>query len=165
MPVYNLDISADEHFDFDVLSITSNESVYRIIHELNNDLNIELELQELLDFTHKEGEDFYFPVYGYTYEEINIDFHLLPNLTSYQPKKQPTIKQLPDLFAGEIEHTTKLLPELDKTDYFLLIKGVNRYLYNHTVLETLQQNKQFTAVHEIFLSDIKDKKSRSNLLF
>ncbi len=164
MPTYSLDIHAEEHFDFDLFSITCNESVYRVIHELNNDLDIDLQLNELLDYTHKEGEDFYFPVYSFQHESLNIEFNLLQNQTSFQPTARHK-PQATDLFAGEVEQTTKLMPELDKTDYLLLIKGENRYLYNHTILETIQKNKNFTAVHELFMEDIKDKKSRTNLLF
>lgn len=163
MATYSLDIHAEEHFDFDLFSITCNESIYRVIHELNNDLDIDLQLNELLDYTHKEGEDFYFPVYSFQHIELNIEFNLLQNQTSFQPPVKK--KQVTDLFAGEVEHTTRLMPELDKTDYLLLIKGDNRYLYNHTILETIQQNNSFIAVHELFIEDIKDKKSRTNLLF
>ncbi len=164
MPTYSLDIHAEEHFDFDLFSITCNESVYRVIHELNNDLDIDLQLNELLDYTHKEGEDFYFPVYSFQHESLNIEFNLLQNQTSFQPTARHKA-QATDLFAGEVEQTTKLMPELDKTDYLLLVKGENRYLYNHTILETIQKNKHFTAAHELFMEDIKDKKSRTNLLF
>jgi len=164
MPTYSLDIHAEEHFDFDLFSITCNESVYRVIHELNNDLDIDLQLNELLDYTHKEGEDFYFPVYSFQHESLNIEFNLLQNQTSFQPTARHKT-QATDLFAGEVEQTTKLMPELDKTDYLLLVKGENRYLYNHTILETMQRNKNFTAVQELFMEDIKDKKSRTNLLF
>lgn len=163
MATYSLDIHAEEHFDFDLFSITCNESIYRVIHELNNDLDIDLQLNELLDYTHKEGEDFYFPVYSFQHMELNIEFNLLQNQTSFQPPVKK--KQITDLFAGEVEHTTRLMPELDKTDYLLLIKGDNRYLYNHTILETIQQNNSFIAVHELFIEDIKDKRSRTNLLF
>lgn len=163
MATYSLDIHAEEHFDFDLFSITCNESIYRVIHELNNDLDIDLQLNELLDYTHKEGEDFYFPVYSFQHMELNIEFNLLQNQTSFQPPVKK--KQITDLFAGEVEHTTRLMPELDKTDYLLLIKGDNRYLYNHTILETIQQNTSFIAVHELFIEDIKDKRSRTNLLF
>lgn len=164
MAIHSLDITSNEHFDFDVFSITSIESIYRVIHELNNSLNIDLELNDLLDFTHKEGEDFYFPVYSYLHEELNIEFNLLPNQTSFQPQGKP--KNDPaDLFAGDIEQTTKLIPELESTDYFLLIKGENRYLHNHTILESIRLKPAFTLVREIFMEDLKDKKSKSNLLF
>ncbi|MES2131886.1 MAG: IPExxxVDY family protein [Bacteroidota bacterium] len=163
MATYSLDIHAEEHFDFDLFSITCNESIYRVIHELNNDLDIDLQLNELLDYTHKEGEDFYFPVYSFQHVELNIEFNLLQNQSSFQPTVKK--KQATDLFAGEVEQTTRLMPELDKTDYLLLIKGDNRYLYNHTILETIQQNNSFIAVHELFIEDIKDKRSRTNLLF
>jgi hypothetical protein len=165
LTIYSLDIHAEEHFDFDLFSITCNESVYRVIHELNNDLDIDLQLNELLDYTHKEGQDFYFPVYTFQHETLNIEFNLLQNQTSFQPKSNKQSSEPIDLFAGEVEETTKLMPELDKTDYFLLIKGDNRYLYNHTILETIQENKNFLSVQELFMEDIKDKKSRTNLLF
>lgn len=164
MATHSLDITSEEHFDFDVFSITSTESIYRVIHELNNTLNIDLELNDLLDFRHKEGEDFYFPVYSFLHEELNIEFNLLPNQTSFQPPNKTKGEPL-DLFAGDIEQTTKLLPELETTDYFLLIKGENRYLHNHTILEAIQSKPTFTLVREIFMEDLKDKKSKSNLLF
>ncbi len=164
MATYSLDINAEEHFDFDLFSITCNESIYRVIHELNRDLNIDLQLIDLLDYTHKEGEDFYFPVYSFLQEELNIEFNLLQNQTSFQPNVKRQQQSL-DLFGGQVEQTTRLMPELDKSDYFLLIKGDNRYLYNHTILETVKSNANFIAVHELFIEDIKDKKSRTNLLF
>lgn len=164
MPTYSLDIHAEEHFDFDLFAITCNESVYRVIHELNKDFDIDLQLSELLDYTHKEGEDFYFPVYTFEHESLNIEFNLLQNQTSFQPSGKRKL-QAPDLFGGEVEQTTRLMPELDTIDYLLLIKGENRYLYNHTILETMQKNRNFDTVQELFMEDIKDKKARTNLLF
>lgn len=165
MATYSLDINAEEHFDFDLFSITSTESIYRVIQLINHDLSIDLQLSDLLDYRHKEGEDFYFPLYQYLHEELNIEFYLLPNQTSFQPNKEASAQQSFDLFGGEVEQTTRLLPELENSDYFLLIKGENRYLHNHTIFETIQKNPEFVTVQEIFIEDIKDKKSRSNLLF
>ena len=165
MATYSLDINAEEHFDFDIFSITSTESIYRVIHELNQALNIDLQLNDLLDYTHKEGEDFYFPLYAFTHEELNIEFNLLPNQTSFQPKIEEAQPKLLDLFAGDVEQTTRLIPELENSDYFLLIKGDNRYMYNHTIFESIKLNPAFIIVREIFVEDLKDKKSKVNLLF
>lgn len=165
MATHNLDIYSEEHFDFDLFSITSTESIYRVLQQINHDLNIDLQLSDLLDYRHKEGEDFYFPLYHYLHEELNIEFYLLPNQTSFQPNKEPSQQTAFDLFGGEVEQTTRLLPELENSDYFLLIKGDNRYLHNHTIFETILKNPEFKTVQEIFIEDIKDKKSRSNLLF
>lgn len=165
MKTHNLDINAEEHFDFDLFSITCTESIYRVVHELNQALNIDLQLNDLLDFTHKEGEDFYFPLYSFAHEELNIEFNVLPNQTSFQPKIEGEQPISMDLFAGDIEHTTKLIPELEKSDYFLLIKGDNRYLYNHTIFEAIKLNPAFIIVHEVFIEDLKDKKAKGNLLF
>jgi hypothetical protein len=165
MATYSLDINAEEHFDFDIFSITCTESIYRVVHELNQALNIDLQLNDLLDFTHKEGEDFYFPLYTYTHDELNIEFNLLPNQTSFQPKIVGTQPKEFDLFAGDVEQTTRLIPELENSDFFLLIKGDNRYLYNHTIFESIKINPAFIIVHEIFIEDLKDKKAKGNLLF
>lgn len=165
MTTHSLDHSAEEHFDFDIFSITSTESIYRVIHELNEALDIDLQLTDLLEFTHKEGEDFYFPLYGFDHESLNIEFNLIPNQTSFQPKVENSqLKEL-DLFAGEIEQTTQLLPELVNSDYFLIIKGDNRYLHNHTIFESIKLNPAFIIVRELFIDDLKDKKSKGNLLF
>lgn len=165
MATYSLDINTEEHFDFDIFSITCTESIYRVIHELNQALNIDLQLHDLLDFTHKEGEEFYFPLYTFTHDELNIEFNLLPNQTSFQPKMNGEEPKLFDLFAGDIEQTTRLIPELEKSDYFLIIKGDNRYLYNHTIFEAIKINPSFIIVLEIFIEDIKDKKVKGNLIF
>ena len=165
MATYSLDINTEEHFDFDLFSITSTESIYRVIHELNQALDIDLQLNDLLDYTHKEGEDFYFPLYTFTHDELNIEFNLLPNQTSFQPKIDDTQSKELDLFAGDVEQTTRLIPELENSDYFLLIKGDNRYMYNHTIFEAIKLSPTFIIVREIFVEDLKDKKAKGNLLF
>lgn len=165
MKTHNLDYNAEEHFDFDIFSISSTESIYKVIHELNHSLDIDLELNDLLDFTHNEGNDFYFPLYSFSHQDLNIEFSLLPNQTSFQPYKNIVKSKELDLFDGDIEQTTKLLPEVENADYFLIIKGDNRYLYNHTVFEAIKSNPFFIIVREIFIEDLKDKKSKGNLLF
>lgn len=164
MKTYSLNISPEEHFDFDTFSITSTESVFKVVHELNEELNIKLELCELLEFTHKEGEEFYFPLYSFYHEDLNIEFNILPNQTSFQPQSAKE-KANTDLFSGNIEHTTKLIPELEKTDYFLIIKGDNRYMYNHQIFEAIKLNPSFILVSEIHFEHLKDKKAKYNLLF
>lgn len=165
MALHSLDIQSEDHFDFDVFSITSTESIYRVVFEINSVLNVDLQLNDLLDYTHKEGQDFYFPVYTFLHEELNIEFNLLPNQTSFQPFYSKGQQQAPDLFGGDIEHTTKLLPELENTDYFLLIKGDNRLSYNHTIFKTIKMVSTFQMVEEIVLDKLKDKKAKGNLLF
>ncbi len=165
MAVHTLDILNDEHFDFDIFSITSTETIYTIINALNNDLNIDFKLRDLLDFSHKDGEQFYFPLYTFFHEELNIEFNLVSNQTSFQPTESLNSKKDFDLFAGDVERTTKLLPELENSDYFLIIKGDNRYLHNFSIFEAIKKNENFITVFEIYLENLKDKKSKTNLLF
>lgn len=161
---YVLDISSEEYTDFDIFSITSTQSIYRVIHELNTELSIDLQLNDLLEFTHTNGEEFFFPLYTFYHEDINIEFNLLPNQTSFQPKKN-TENTISDLFSGDIEQSAQLIPELQNTDYFLIIKGDNRYLYNHQIFDTIKLNQVFILVTEIYFENLKDKKTRNNLIF
>ena len=166
MKTHYLNISDEEHFEFDVFSIDCNESIYRVINDINDQLSISLEFTELLDLSHKEGEYFLFPVYCFKHQELNIEINLIPNETSLQPSYHHTPKTASfDLFAGDIELTVKLLPELSTTNYLLLIKGENRYLYNHTILQALKEITLFEVVKEIFIEDLADKSSRNHLLF
>ena len=165
MATHTLDIFDDEHFDFDIFSITSTETIYTIINALNQELNIDFKLKDLLDFNHKDGENFYFPLYTFWHNDLNIEFNLISNQTSFQPPETKNTNSAFDLFAGDIERTTKLLPELEKSDYFLIIKGDNRYLHNFAIYEAIKKNKNFITVYEIYLENLKDKKSKTNLLF
>ena len=132
---------------------------------MNHHLNIDLQLSELLDYTHTEGEEFYFPVYSFQHNELNIEINLLANETSLKPILDKPTETSFDLFAGDVEQKIRLLPELENSDFLLLVKGENRYLHNHTILKELQGIPLFMSVREIFIEDLKEKKSRSNLLF
>lgn len=162
-PVHTLDNQSDELFDFDVFSITSTESVYRVVHALNTELNIDLEQADLLEFKLKNDEEFYFPLYSYIHVDLNLEFHLLPNQTTFQP---PNFNKNDfDLFGGNVEQNARLLSELENTDYFLILKGDNRVSYNHTILEKIKKIIEFILVRELFLEDLIDKKQKYNLLF
>ena len=165
MVTHTLNIIDDEHFDFDIFSITSTETIYTIINALNQELNIDFKLKDLLDFSHKDGENFYFPLYTFWHNELNIEFNLISNQTSFQPPETKNVNSAFDLFAGDVERTTKLLPELENSDYFLIIKGDNRYMHNFAIFEAIKKNDNFITVYEIYLENLKDKKAKTNLLF
>ncbi|MFO0323095.1 MAG: IPExxxVDY family protein [Bacteroidota bacterium] len=165
MALHSLDIYDDEHFDFDIISISSSASIYSVISELNQSLNIDLKLRDFLDFSHKEGEQFLFPLYTHLHEELNIEFNLISNQTSFQSPDRKSSQLGIDLFSGNVQRHTKLLAELEKSDYFLIIKGDNRFLHNYSIIEAIKNNVNFISVHEIYLEKLKDKKSKTNLLF
>lgn len=168
MATHSLDNISDEHyFDFDLFSISCLESIYRVVYEINEALNVDLQIVELLDYEYqdKESEVFYFPLYSFMDEGLNIELNVLPNKTSFQPPKENAPKLSLDLFSDEVEKTMFLIPELDKANYFLMIKGNNRHLYNHQISQSLQSVVLFTSVKEVFLNDLKNKRSKFNLLF
>ncbi len=160
---HSLDIIDDEYFDFTIFSITSTESAYQIISKLNYCLNIDFQISQLLDFTHEEGEQFYFPLYSFLHEELSIDFYIVANQTSFQPKESIKLNETLDLFFGDVQRTTQLIPELEQTDYFLILKGDNRHKHSYDIFETIKN--KFINVTEIYLEDLKGLKSRMNLIF
>ncbi len=162
-PVHTLNNQSDELFDFDIFSITSTESVYRVVHLLNSELAIDLEQADLLDFKLKNDEEFYFPLYSFLHPDLNLEFHLLPNQTTFQPPHHN--KDNFDLFGGNVEQNARLISELENTDYFLLLKGENRVSHNYNVYTAIKSIKDFILVREIFLEDLADKKIKYNLLF
>ena len=165
MKRYTLDTPGEEVFDFDIIGISCPESHYKVIHEINTLIDIELGLETHLEYTHKEGNEFLFPLYQFVDEALCVEYNLIPNLTSYQPPKHRQVKGPQDLFMGEVEESTRLLPELDNTDYFFLLKGQNRYMYYHAVYEQMRKSQLFIAIQEIYVEEIRDKKARGNLLF
>ena len=168
MATHSLDNISEEHyFDFDMFSISCLESIYRVVYEINEALHVDLQIVELLDYEYqdKETEEFYFPLYSFIDEGLNIELNVLPNKTSFQPPKENASNLSLDLFSDEVEKTMLLIPELDKSNFFLIIKGNNRHLYNHQILQSLQSVPLFSAVTEVFLNELKNKKSKFNLLF
>jgi len=165
MKKYALDIPDDDGFDFDIMAISCTESHYKVVHEINSLLSTDLVLDNYLEFTHKEGNEFLFPLYRYTDEELCVEYNLLPNQTSYQPPQLKQGKASGDLFAGAVEESARLIPELENTDYFFMLKGSNRHLYQHLVFEQLRKSEVFATIREIFIEDFKDKRSKGNLLF
>lgn len=160
---HSLDIIDDEYFDFTIFSITSTESAYHIISILNECLNIDFQISQLLEFTHEEGEQFYFPLYSFLHDDLNIDFYIVANQTSFQPKESKGINGSFDLFLGDVQRTTQLIPELEQTDYFLILKGDNRHKHSYEIYETIKT--KFINVTEIYTEDLKALKSRMNLIF
>ncbi|MBS1637664.1 MAG: IPExxxVDY family protein [Bacteroidetes bacterium] len=165
MKRYTLDTPGEEVFDFDIIGISCPESHYKVIYEINTLLSIDLSLETYLEYTHKEGNEFLFPLYQFIDEALCVEYNLIPNLTSYQPPRLRNKQVSQDLFMGEVEESARLLPELDNTDYFFMLKGQNRYMYYHAVYEQMRKSRVFTAIQEIYVEDIRDKKARGNLLF
>lgn len=164
MATHYLDNQSLENFDFDIISLTCSDSIYRLIFELNQELNIDLQLSLLLDYSFK-NEMYYFPVYSFTHHELNMEFNLIPNQTSFQEKNSTSNLSSFDLFAGDVEKTIRFLPEFENADYFLLLKGETRFIHNSQIIESIRRIPIATFVKEIFLDDIKDIKMKSNLLF
>lgn len=154
--------SGGDEFDFVVIGITSPDDQYRATSLVNDVLGIDLKLSDYVPFNLKSGKFFSFSLYRHIDETLALEYCFIPNASNFE---QPGTGGAPagDLFSGqEIDESTRLIRELPKTDYFLLVKGEAKEHHQFTVLQLLRDCGAFTQVQVI---DPLSLSSRSNLLF
>jgi hypothetical protein len=157
---HTLDNDGDE-FDFALLGITSAEDQYRVVSLVNDFLKIELRLGSYVPMTLKKGQVYNFSLYKYDDENTGMEYYLLPNTSNFEP---PGSRQSNgDLFAGQdVDESTRLIKELPKTDYFLMLKGELKDSFQYKVLTILRQIDDFAQVQPI---EPESLQSRKNLIF
>ncbi len=135
-----LKLDAEDPFDFILVGIACQHKDYRLCHELNKVLEIELARDADYEiFNGKRMEKLTFSFYRYKNEEDDRYF-LISN------KGKPGV----------------LIPEQKQIDYFLMIKeNVKRI----NEAELLNKLKNVQVILGIFKFDPKQLKSRDNLLF
>jgi hypothetical protein len=68
-----------------------------------------------------------------------------------------------DLFASQaVEERARLIKELPKTDYFLIVRGESLEIYEYKVVEVLKGVADFTQIQQIQVDELKNA---SNLIF
>ncbi len=135
-----LKLDNDDQFDFTLIGIACQHKDYRLCHELNTSLNIELVRENDFEiFNGKRMEKIAFSFYRYKTEDDDQYF----------------------LFSNKSKQGF-LIPEQKQIDFFLMIReNVNRL--NET--EFINGLKKLKVVLGIFKLDPKKLKSRDNLLF
>ena len=163
MAKHTLDNDGGE-FDFALLGITCAEDQYRVVSLVNDFLNIDLRLGSYVPMTLKKGQVYNFSLYRHEDENMGMEYFLLPNSSNFEPpgSRQATAPG-EDLFAGQdVDESTRLIKELPKTDYFLMLKGELRESYQYRILSLLRQIEDFTQVQTI---EPQTLQSRKNLIF
>jgi hypothetical protein len=141
----------DEDLDFALIGLTLHENQYEAVIALNEALNIDLCLSDNITLNLKDNKVFIFSL-----------FNFIPNTSNFEA---PNINDpvASGLFDGlEIEESVKLIKELPKTDYFLILKGEELHYFQHKIIEKLKEIKEILQIQVI---DVSELPSKRNLVF
>lgn len=148
--------------DFALIGLVCAENQYSLVSEVNNALNIDLALSDNVPYNLKDGKLFYFSLFHFISEEFGLEYYLIPNNSNLETEIKQQ-QQTNDLFAElNVDESTKLIKELPKTDYFLILKGEDLHMFQYKVIEKLKTIKDIIQVQSIEPGDLP---SRMNLVF
>lgn len=161
MAKYTLHTNLDDT-DYALIGISCLENQYVLCSLINDVLKIDLFLSDQIPFHLKESRMFLFSLYRYVDDELGLEYYFIPNTSNFE-EPNLNLSQLNDLFAGQnLDESVKLISELPKTDYFLILKGEDIHNYQFKVIEKLKSQKEVIQIQSI---EPKDLPSRRNLIF
>lgn len=163
MAKYTLQNDPDD-FNFILLGIACQDNQYVLVNSINHSLSIDLRLENYIDLSHRMGKEFKFSFYSYFDEDFNLEYNLIPNRSNFaeSDKEKNTAGDLFSMFNEVVDESSRLIPELTKTDYLLLIKGDEHYHYSYKINEALKNIPVILTLQDI----VPDKlSSKSNLIF
>ncbi|MCE3259108.1 MAG: hypothetical protein K0S12_749 [Bacteroidetes bacterium] len=147
--------------DFVLIGISSAENQYSVVSLVNEALGIDLSLSDNVPFNLKDGKLFNFSLFKYYSEEFGLEYCLIPNNSNFEADSAAGGSA--DLFSDTtVEESTRLIKELPKTDYFLILKGEDLHLFKFKIAEHLKSVKEILQVQNIEPGDLP---SRMNLVF
>lgn len=161
MAKYVLNTSTDD-LDFVLLGIVCQENQYQTVSSVNDVLKINLRLSDYIPLSLKGGKIFKFSLFHYADDELGLEYYLVPNTSNFdEPHVNTSVAK--DLFAElDVEESVKLVRELPKTDYFIILKGEDIHNYQFKVVDKLKMQVDFIQVHTIETNDLPSKR---NLIF
>jgi hypothetical protein len=154
--------SNDEDFDFVLIGITCPENQYQVLSLVNDALKTNLFLSDYIPFNLKDGKLFRFSLYRFTDEEIGLEYFFIPNTSNFD---EPNINNpvVNDLFAEiNVDESVKLIKELPKTDYFLILKGEDLHRHQFKIIERLKTIGEIVQIQSI---EPRELPSKRNLIF
>lgn len=151
-----------EDQDYVLIGINCLENQYVLSSLISDVLKIDLFLSDYIPFNLKEGRVFNFSLYRYSDEDMGLDYFLISNTSNFE-EPNLNLSQNNDLFAGQdVDESVKLIHELPKTDYFLIMKGEDLHNYQFKVIEKLKTQEEIIQIQAI---EPKELPSRRNLIF
>ncbi len=155
-------LDTHDDFDFALLGIVCQENQYVMFSVINDVLKIDLRLSDYVPFNLKDGKLFKFSLYHFVDEELGLEYFLVPNTSNFA---EPNINAASsnDLFNDvDVDERAKLVKELPKTDYFLILKGEDIHHYQFKVMEKLKTLSEVIQIQSIVANDLASKR---NLIF
>jgi hypothetical protein len=153
--------NSDADLDFVLVGITSFCDQYEIIAVVDDTLKTKFFLSDYIPFGLKDGNLFKFSLYKYLDEELGLEYYLIPNSSNFEEPKETFQTNL--LFDRmDVETSVRLVKELPKTDYFLVLKGEDLLNYQFRIVELL---RKCPGVISATALDPMDLPSRRNLIF
>lgn len=154
--------TTEEDFDFVLIGIVCLENQYHIVNAINGALKINLVLCDFLPFNLKDGKLFKFSLYQFSDEELGIEYHLIPNTSNFEEANFNELKTN-DLFGNvDVDESVKLIKELPKTDYFIILKGEDLHNYQFKIIDKLKTIPDIIQVQSIEANELTSKR---NLIF
>lgn len=161
MAKYTLHTNLDET-DFALIGISCSEDQYVTCSLISDVLAIDLYLSDQIPFNLKENRIFQFSLFRFTDEQLGLDFYFVPNRSNFE-EPNANLNNANDLFAGQtLDENIRLIPELPKTDYFLILRGEDIHNYQYKIIEKLKERDEIIQIQAI---ESKDLPNRKNLIF
>ncbi|MBA3663455.1 MAG: IPExxxVDY family protein [Bacteroidetes bacterium] len=161
MAKHTLNTSSDD-LDFVLIGITSAENQYSLVTSINRAIGIDLALGDNIPYNLKGGKLFYFSLFRYVSEEMGLEYFLIPNASNLEINRDDGAGA-GDLFSEHtVEESTRLVKELPKTDYFIILKGEDLHLFQFKIIENLKTIQEIIQVQNIEPNDLP---SKMNLVF
>lgn len=155
--------NSDDEIDFVLIGLTSSENQYVLASLVDHTLNIRLRLSENVPFALKDSKLFHFALYHFLDEEIGLEYFFISNSSNFEEPNPNSSGTANDLFSGvEIDESVKLIKELPKTDYFLILKGEDLHNYQFKIIQKLKALPEIIQIQAIEPVDLP---SRRNLIF
>lgn len=161
MAKYVLNTNQDD-LDFVLIGITCLENQYQVAGLIDDLLKTKLFLSDYIPFNLKEGRIFKFSLFRFLDEELGLEYFFIPNSSNFE---EPNMNRtnINDLFAGvDVDESVKLIKELPKTDYFLILKGEDLHNYQFKIIEKLKTHPDVIQIQAIETDDLPSKR---NLIF
>jgi hypothetical protein len=156
--------SNPDDFNFLLFGIACSDNQYVLANTINAALDIDLRLENYIDLSHRLGKDFKFSFYTFLDEEFNLEYNLIPNRSNHVAKEggDDRNSDLFSMFNENVDESSRLIPELTKTDYLLLIKGDEHYNFTFKITEALKKIPEIISLQEIIPDKLNNK---NNLIF
>jgi hypothetical protein len=151
-----------DDLDFLLFGIVCAEDQYRMTSLINDALGTELALSSYIPFNLKNGRAFTFSLFSYSDEDLGLQYHLVPNNSNLE---QPNLNTGTGkgLFAEiDVDENVKLIRELPRTDYFLIVKGEELHNFQFRISDKLKSIDVILQVQPVSPSELP---SRRNLIF